>query len=139
MSYRDEYREFQRESYWTIPRALTLGLVASVLFGVVVWIAGVLLIPTQVLNPTNAIANYEWFHDTYRSQQARVKQIASHRALAKDNADPAEASRLRIEITGMQAACRDLVARYNSRATQIHRGLFQGSTVPANLDAGTCE
>lgn len=137
--YHKEFRELSREVYWTGPRVAMWGFFGAILVGLLGWLASVILVPTQIFDPRNVKMNYEFFHDVSRDQAARVRQIAAHRALIKDTTDGGEIVRLRLEVTGMQHSCRELVARYNSRATQIHRGLFQGSSVPATLDAATCE
>lgn len=139
MSYRDEYRTFQRESFWTLPRiavlALTFGVVSS--FGV--WFASWLTAPTRILTPEKAVANYEWFHDAHNEFLARVRQLAAHRKIAEETTDPSERIKLRIEIGGIQTSCRSLASAYNSRATQSHRSLFAGRTAPERLSPEACE
>lgn len=137
--YRRDFGHLSREVYWTVPRVFLWGLFGFVLLGLFAWIGSVLLAPTKVFDPNNIKANYEWFHDVSRDQKARVQQIKTHRELIKAETDRSELSRLRVELGGMQAACRELVARYNSRAAQIHRGIFQGTSVPATLDAASCD
>jgi hypothetical protein len=137
---RDEYSHM-RSDVGTIGRGAIMSGIGLVVFaGFGLWLASILLAPTKVFDPQNIKANYEWFHDVNRDFGARVNQIAAHRTLLKStDTDAAERNRLRIETAGMQAACRELAARYNSRATQIHRGIFQGTSVPSTLDASKCE
>jgi hypothetical protein len=138
LNYRNDFKKADREVWWTAPRAGLTILMLLITFTVGGWLLSFVLAPAQILSPANIRANYEWFHDANRQIIARADQIASHRKLTADG-DKAEAQRLRIEIGGMQQSCRTLVAEYNSRSAQVHRGIFQGTSVPSTIPTSTCE
>lgn len=142
-TYRNEYREFQRESLWTLPRVLGLLLAAVVGFSVLGVVSGIVTLPgaiiTKTLNPDNVIHNYEWFHDTNNAVQARVAQIKQQKQWLADTTDVAEKNKLRIELGAQQQSCRDLTAKYNANATKSNRSIFMGRDAPLGLDAGACE
>ena len=137
--YRSEYRDVQREAYWTMPRILMFMAITLVGISGVFFVVNWMTAATRILTPEKAISNYEWFHDTHNEFQSRVNQLASHRKIVAETTDPSERVRLRVEVGGIQASCRSLAVAYNSRAAQIHRGLFQGSSVPSKLEIGKCE
>lgn len=143
-TYRNDYREFQRESLWTLPRVLGLLFAAIVGFSVLGVVSGIVTLPgaiiTKTLNPDNVIHNYEWFHDTNTAVQARVAQIKQQKTFLSDptNSD-AEKSKLRIELGAQQQSCRELVAKYNANATKTNRSIFMGQTAPTSLDPLDCE
>jgi hypothetical protein len=136
IEYRKDFKWVEKETYWTGGRVLMFGTVAAVALFFASWV----LFPTKILNPDRAIENYEWFHNAHTEFNARVNQLASHKKLVADApSDKAELSRIRIEIAGIQTSCRNLAAAYNSRATQMHRAIFQGKSIPEKLDASKCE
>ena len=134
--FRNTYRSVEKEAYWTGWRLLVMGIVGAFGLFVATWV----LAPTKVLNVDKAIENYEWFHNANNDFGARVNQLRSHRKLLNDApTDQAELARLRIEVAGIQAACRNLAASYNGRAAQVHRSIFQGKTAPEKLDQTQCD
>ena len=142
-TYRNDFREAQREYYWTLPRVLVGIAIAAIAIGAVGWTISLLSQPARVITKTfdadNIINNYEFFHDANNNIQARTAQIRAHRKIAEANADPSEANRLRIEVGAMQQSCRDLVARYNSNATKVNRSIFMGRSAPESINPSTCE
>jgi hypothetical protein len=105
-------------------------------------ILSILFSPLGVLQktfePNNIIHTYEWFHDANGAVNARVAQIKSHKKIVSDTTDAAELSRLRIELTAMQQACRDLTNKYNANADKANRSIFQRG-VPDKLSTSQCE
>lgn len=99
--------------------------------------------PARVISKTletdNIISNYEFFHDAWNSIQARVNQKNSHKGFLALENDPAEKTRLRIELAAIQQSCRDLVAKYNANATKTNRSIFMGREAPAAIDPSSCE
>lgn len=141
--YRKEFREGQREFYWSLPR-LVIGLaVASVLIGGVVFTINLASQPGRIVSKTldadNMIQNYEWFHDANGNYMARVAQIKQFKSLNATETDPQEKVRLRIEMAAIQQSCRDLSRRYNANSSKMNRGLFRERSLPDQLNSGDCE
>lgn len=141
--YRKEFRQIEREAYWSAPRIVFGVLAFVVLLGTGGWIVSLLSQPGRVVTKTfdadNIIANYEFFHDANNQTKARVGQIRAHKAIIADNTDAGEKNRLRIELAGMQQSCRDLVGRYNANATKVNRSIFMGREAPDTLNQSICE
>lgn len=99
--------------------------------------------PSRVINRTlttsNILTNYEMFHDEDQQFIARVNQIGEHRGDLKTETDPAERTRLRMEMEAQQQSCRELAADYNSNSLKLNRALFKDRGLPSALDASTCE
>lgn len=141
--FRKEFREVQRDYYWSLPR-VTVGLFAAViLLGGIGWGVSLLSQPGRVISKTfdagNMINNYEFFYDANNQVKARVGQIQGHKSIIADNSDASEKTRLRIELGAMQQSCRDLVGKYNSNATKANRSIFKGSAAPDSLNPTICE
>lgn len=97
-------------------------------------------VASQTLGTNNIITNYEWFHQAHANYQGRVRQIAAHRKLVDGAAgQPAEASRLTMELAAMQQSCRELATTYNARATMTNRSIFMGREAPETLNPNLCE
>lgn len=141
--YRREFREGQREFYWTLPRVFVGLFVVLVLFGIGGWIFSLLSQPARIISKTfdadNVITNYEWYHDANNQVIARVAQIKGHKRIIADNTDNGEKMRLRIELAAIQQSCRDLVGRYNANTTKINRDIFRGRSAPESINPSTCE
>lgn len=141
--YRKEFREAQRDYYWSLPRAVLGGFVGLVALGAAGFVFDMASQPARVVSMTldanNVITNYEWFHDVNGNFSARVDQVKQFKGLYAAEADPVEKSRLRIEMAAMQANCRDLAKRYNANSAKLNRGLFRGNSLPETLESGACE
>lgn len=141
--YRSDYRDAQREYYWTLPRVLVAGFVGVVALGGVGFVAKMILTPAALVSKTfdtdNIINNYEWYRDAYGNFQAKTKQVNQFRSLAAEEKDISERNRLRIEMAAIQQSCRELAQRYNANANKVNRSIFMGTNVPTNLSAGDCE
>lgn len=141
--YRREFREVQREYFWSLPRIMVALFVAVILFGGAGWIFNIASQPARIISKTldadNVIHNYEWFHDANGNYMARVSQIKQFKKLNADESDPQERSRLRIEMAAIQQSCRDLSRRYNANASKMNRGLFRERSLPDQLNTGDCE
>ena len=119
-----------------------LGIMALVIvLGFMSTAVSVISAPGRVLRETlgtqNIINNYEMFQDLNAGFQRRVADIQSQRALLADSTGT-EANRVRIELTGLQQTCRDLVARYNSASEKLNRSVFKSQNLPETLDLDAC-
>lgn len=99
--------------------------------------------PGRVINKTlqtnNIIFNYERFFDVKANYDARVAQINEQKPLLEAEKDPAEKSRLRIELSAMKQSCRELANGYNADAQKLNRSLFRDNKLPEQLDVTACE
>jgi len=93
----------------------------------------------KVTDPDKMIHDYEWFHTAYTNVGARQAQIASTKVGLRDEADPAEKSRLRIDLGGQQQSCRELIADYNANAAKVTFGSFKGWSLPESINPNQCE
>lgn len=141
--YRRDFREAQRDYYWSLPRVLVALFAALILFGGVGWIYSLATQPARIVSKTldadNVLNNYEWFHDANGNYLARVSQIKQFKKLSGDETDQQERSRLRIEMAAIQQSCRDLSRRYNANAAKMNRGIFRERSLPDQLNTGDCE
>lgn len=98
--------------------------------------------PGRVINKTletdNIIQNYEWFYDVSNNYTARLSQIQQQRGFYETETDPAEKSRLRMEMAAVQQSCRDLAASYNANAAKQNRAVFKAKDTPYQLDTAAC-
>ena len=141
--YRRDFREAQREYYWSLPRVL-LGLtVASVLIGGAGYAINLASQPARIVSKTldadNVIWNYEHFYNANANYTSRLSQVKQFKGLFDRETDSAERGRLRMEMAAMQQSCRDLANRYNADAAKLNRGLFRSKSLPETLEAGACE
>jgi len=141
--YRRDFREAQREYFWSLPRVVIALFTAIFLLGGVGWVFNIMSQPARIVSKTldadNVITNYEWFHDANGNYLARVSQIKQFKALNGAETDPQEKSRLRIEMAAIQQSCRDLSRRYNANAAKMNRGIFREKSLPDQLNTGDCE
>lgn len=105
--------------------------------------ATVVTAPSRVVNKTletnNILTNYELFHDESKQFDARVAQITEQYGFFAKEIDPAERSRLRMEMAAQQQSCRELAADYNANSRKLNRQLFKDRGLPPVLDASRCE
>lgn len=94
---------------------------------------------SKTLQTNNILSNYELFHDESKQFDARVAQLTEHRGFLAAEADPAEKSRLRMELAAQQQSCRELAADYNANSLKLNRQLFKDRGLPPVLDAALCE
>lgn len=143
MSYRDTFREGQRQYYWTLPRVIIAGTITATLIGGAVWFVSITSQPGRVISKTfdadNVIQNYEYYHDANGNFIAKTAQVRQFREMVKQETDPQEKSRLRIEMAAIQQSCRDLAQRYNANSQKANRAIFKGGRVPEQLYMGDCE
>jgi hypothetical protein len=99
--------------------------------------------PSRVINKTlqtnNILTNYELFHDESKQFEARVAQLREHEVYLRDEKDPDERTRLRMEFGAQQQSCRELAADYNANSLKLNRQLFKDRGLPPVLDAQLCE
>lgn len=141
--YRRNYREVQREGFWTLPRLTGAAIAIAVVLALAGLAIAVLTAPMNVARETlrtdNIINNYEWFHDASQQFTARTRQVAERQTWLAGEGEAGEKNRLRIELGAISQSCRELAARYNANAMKSNRSLFMGRNVPTNLDAGLCQ
>lgn len=141
--YRKEFREIEREYYWSLPRIIGGLFIGAILLGGIGWGVSLLSQPGRVITKTfdadNMINNYEFFYDANNQVKARVGQIQGHKTIIADNSDASEKPRLRIELGAMQQSCRDLVGKYNANAIKANRSIFKGTAAPDSLNPSICE
>lgn len=126
-----------------IAGSIALLIALPVACGIYSTFATVATAPSRVINKTletnNILTNYELFHDESKQFEARVSQIAEQRGFFDKETDPAERSRLRMEMAAQQQSCRELVADYNANSLKLNRQLFKDRGLPPVLDASRCE
>lgn len=141
--YRREFRETQREYYWSLPRIVFGLILAIILLGSLGWIVNLMSQPARIMSKTfdadNVINNYEWYRDAYGNYLARTAQVRQFKTLRDEEKNEQERSRLRIEMAAIQQSCRDLARRYNANADKVNRSIFMGTSVPSSLNASECE
>lgn len=141
--YRRDFREAQREYFWSLPRVVISLFAAIILFGGIGWMFNIASQPARIVSKTldagNVIHNYEWFHDVNANYLARKSQVDQFKSLYSTETESSERNRLRMEMAAMQSSCRELARNYNANSAKINRGLFRGETLPETLNAGACE
>lgn len=115
----------------------------SLVTGIIGSAGKILSTPSRVLNKTldtnNVIHKYEWFHDVYTQQGARVNQIIQFKGFLYGEEDKNEKQRLRMEMAAQQMSCRDLVAKYNANSEKMNVSIFKGWSLPDRLEESDCE
>lgn len=141
--YRNDFRNVQREAYWSLPRIAVFAVVGSLALGAVGFTVNMLSQPARIVAKTfdadNVLHNYEWFHDVNANFLARKSQVDQFKGMLAAETDAQEKIRLRMEMAAMQSSCRDLARKYNANSAKINRGVFRGDSLPENLNAGVCE
>ena len=145
--YRRSTDSFLRNAPWTFKKVLFLVILPLMLLGFVIsFVAGLLNVASQpmkvvekTMNADNIIHKYEWFHDTYTQQAARVNQIGQFKVFLREESDKEERQRLRMEMAAQQMSCRDLVAKYNANSEKVNVSLFKGWSLPGSLNPVDCE
>lgn len=123
--------------------AAIVGIGAVIVFGQVVSTVGVVATaPSRVINKTlgtdNIISNYEWYHDSNAAFIARVAQIHAFKEMVKIESEPAERSRLRIDLAAQQQTCRTLATNYNANSQKINKNIFKGTSLPETQNIEEC-
>lgn len=93
----------------------------------------------KTMNSDNVINSYEWFFDTNAQWEARRNQVVAHAALAKQEADQKERSRLNIELAAMRQSCRDMATKYNANSAKANKSLFKSRGLPETINIQDCE
>lgn len=94
---------------------------------------------TKTMQTDNIISTYEGFFAHKAAYDGRLGQIKTHTKLIEANADPAEASRLRIELAAMQQSCREMAIKYNADAAMMNKSLFRDGKLPSTLSELECD
>ena len=123
--------------------AIILGFFALVIVGGFLATAtSIISAPGRVVRETlkteNIIDNYEMFFDLNAGFERRVADIQSYKPMM-ETASGEEQNRLRIELTGLQQTCRDLVTRYNAASEKMNRSVFKSSNLPYTLEMSSCQ
>lgn len=141
--YRRDFRDGQREFYWSLPRLVVGGLVFIMLIGGLGFVVKMIAQPGRIISKTfdadNVINTYEWYRDAYGNYLARLAQVRQFKQLREEEKSEPERARLRVEMAAIQQSCRDLARRYNANADKINKSIFMGTSVPAALNATDCE
>lgn len=141
--YRRDFREAQREYYWSLPRIIVAFFVIMIAVGGIGWVVHLASQPARIISKTfdadNVIAKYEWFYDAYGNYRAKTSQVRQFKALLAGESDKQEQSRLRMEMAAIQQSCRDLTQRYNANAAKANQSIFMGHDTPSSLSQGDCE
>lgn len=98
--------------------------------------------PARVANKTlqtdNIIFNYEGFFNRDAAYKSRLAGIQTHKSILAEATDPAERSRLTMELAAQRQSCRDLANQYNADAQKLNRGLFRSNNLPVALSETEC-
>ena len=105
---------------------------------------------SETLETQNVIHDYEWFYDSYNNIEAKQLQIISSQETLRDftisseseevnKFNMEEAQRVRIELAGQQASCRELVAKYNAESQKANVGIFRSGTLPTSISLSVCQ
>jgi hypothetical protein len=94
----------------------------------------------RVTDPDKIIHDYEWFHTAGQRIGARQAQISSTHALLSDSTvSDSERARTRIDLSGQQQSCRELVADYNANGQKVTVNVWKGWSLPDYIDPAGCE
>ena len=93
----------------------------------------------ETMKTSNIIDTYEGFFVRKGQYDTRLGQIADHKKLVEANTDPAEAARLRVELSAIRQSCRDLAVIYNANASMANKELFRSDELPAELSEAACD
>ena len=98
--------------------------------------------PSRVINKTletnNIITNYEAFIDIKNNFDARMEQINTYKTVLEATEEPAERSKLRVEVAAMEQTCRELAAKYNANSAKMNRNIFKDNGLPETLSIEDC-
>jgi hypothetical protein len=154
MTYRDDFREVERESYWTVKRVavwLFVGILMLLCIGLVfkvvafpIWFASRTVdVIQQQIDPAELLRKYELFKDEAAqldAKQASIKikqhQIKDMKGLVMDRTNREQLMIWQQELGGMEYSYNALAADYNAQMVKINYRfcnigqLPQGATVP---------
>lgn len=119
-----------------------IGFGLSMIGGIFGTASSVVSAPGRVIQKTletdNIIQSYEWFYDVNAGYNARLSQVNQFKSLFESETDPAEKSRLRIDMAAIQQTCRDLTEKYNANSEKMNKSIFKGWSLPESLNQQTC-
>lgn len=145
--YKKDVNKLLEESTWTIGKVFIKIILPLMILGFVIsWVGGFLNVASQpakimqkTLDADNVIHNYEWFHDVYTQQAARVNQVKQFKGFLSSETDKEEKQRLRMEMAAQQMSCRNLVAKYNANSEKMNVRIFKDWSLPDKLNHMDCE
>lgn len=93
----------------------------------------------KTLQTDNIIGSYAAFFNRKAAYDARLSQIEGHKVVISATQDPAELSRLRMELGAMRQSCRESALAYNADTLRADKALFQSNNLPASLSETACD
>lgn len=145
MGYRDDYRSYESDAYWTLPKVLTFTLITFLGFTVlgigacaVGLIGGAATNAAQVVQkefyPDALLRKYEWFKDAsaaldkkqadirvYRSRLTALSDAYTGTPRARWPRDDREQSSIwQSELAGVRASYNSLAAEYNAEMAKFN-------------------
>lgn len=137
MAYRDDFRETERETYWTLPKVFVL-LLVLISFGVLLKIVALPLwfasrtvdVVKRQVDPAELLRKYELFKDESAQLDAKLanikvkaKGIKSIQAIPADKLDRTNREQMMLweqEFEGMKYSYNALAADYNAQMSKIN-------------------
>jgi hypothetical protein len=149
MTYRDEFRIIERETYWTIPRILFwigLLIVAALFVRILlfpIWFASRTVdVVQQQIDPAELLRKYELFKDESAQLDAKFAsiKIKQHQIDAMKNAPMDRTNREQLmiwqqELGGMKYSFNSLAADYNAQMSKINYRFCNRGDLPAGASA----
>lgn len=145
MTYRDEFREAERQTYWTLPRVffwLGLVIVAVLFFRMVmlpIWFAGRTIdVVQQQVDPAELLRKYELFKDESAQLDAKLAsikikqhQLDDMKGLPMDRTNREQMMIWMQELGGMKYSFNSLAADYNAQMSKINYRFCNRGDLPA--------
>jgi len=148
MPYRDDYRNYEKEAFWTFPRVIIsifvgifLIMLVSCAFGIIslpVWFASrSVAVVKQQVDPAELLRKYELFKDESAQLDAKLASIKIKQQQIKDmktmQMDRTNREQLMIwqqELGGMEYSFNQLAADYNSNMSKINYAFCNVGQLP---------
>ena len=147
--YRDEYSDFQRNAYWTLPKICGLVVVFGLLATGAAWVLGMFGETATVVHdqfgPQALLVKYEWFKDASAQLDKKMADIAVYQnrfeslqatyagiprtQWARD--DREQLSIWQSEVSGIKASYNSLAAEYNAQMSKFNYRFTNVGDLPA--------
>ena len=152
MNYRDEYKNYQRETFWTLPRFLFALLIIALGFGLLSYFLGFVGNTAKTVEkeffPSTLLSKYEWFKDAAAAldkKQAdiqvydrRLKELSVSYSGVKRNQwardDREQYSIWMSEEAGVKASYNQLAAEYNAQMAKFNYRFTNVGDLPQGSD-----
>lgn len=122
MSYREDYKQAERDAYWTLPRALLLGGVSALLIGgliiVLAFALGWFNAAKDVVSPQNVKTQFALAYQDYASLEATAGNVCdaeNNLADAKKSGDQNTINQRTDQLTVYKQNYRRIAAQYKAR------------------------